>query len=183
MNNTTASSRNNNNNNNKSSEFLQVGSGEDEMYTTLPLLWKAERLFPEAPRLASSQNQRVKTVKAKVVFQFIFIIVVCIWLLYQIRNSYNCDRIRSRITDEGDSQHEDTNIMKKSEYVVNRAEEEEFQTNETEISSFNDKNGIPEEVRNVEYTMTELDNELKISMYLETTLSSDGERVKASVAT
>ncbi|KAK6774444.1 hypothetical protein RDI58_029683 [Solanum bulbocastanum] len=121
----------------------------------------------------SSQNQRVKTAKAKEVFQLIFILVVCIWYLYQIRNSQN-----------GDFEHEDNNTMEKSEFVVNR-DEEEFQANETEIENFgnefhtfHDENGVPEDVRDVNYTKNELNYEVNTNPHLEVTSSLNGERLR-----
>ncbi|KAJ8528270.1 hypothetical protein K7X08_021962 [Anisodus acutangulus] len=150
---------------------------------------------------ASSRSQRVNEAKTKEVFQFIFVIVVCIWLLYQIQNSHNGERIRSKLVDEhgahslgqkgssqwltvqGDSQHENTDIMK-SEHVVSRVEEE-LQANETELENFgnevhtfDDENGIPEDVRDMKYMTNELIDELKTNPHPEVTTSLDGERFR-----
>lgn len=109
----------------------------------------------------SSQNQRVKAAKAREIFQLIFVVIVCIWFLYQLRNS-----------DDDDFEHEENNNMEKSEYVVNTVEEE-FQANETEIENlgnefhtFHDENGIPGDVRDVNYTKNELIDELRTNPHL-----------------
>ncbi|KAH0707832.1 hypothetical protein KY289_012908 [Solanum tuberosum] len=121
----------------------------------------------------SVSSQRVKIAKAKEVFKLIFILVICIWFLYQIRNSQN-----------GDFEHEDNNTMEKFEFVVNR-DEEEFQANETEIENFgnefhtfHDENGIPEDIRDVNYTKNELNDELNTNPHLEVTSGLDSERLR-----
>ncbi|CAN4096321.1 unnamed protein product [Withania somnifera] len=131
---------------------------------------------------ASTQNQRVKATNAKEVFQFIFVVVIYIWFVYRIQNSQE-ERIRNNLID--DSEHEDNSSMEKPEYVASR-DDEEFQANETEtenfgneVQTFDDENGIPEDVRDVNYTITESNDELKTNPHMEVTSNLDGERLRS----